>query len=511
MLERLIGGERRAVTLASLFASGSYLPATTLAGVNVSKDSALKIASVYSAVRLIADTVSSLPVDTFFRADGERFPYRPRPRWVDQPEPDQNVSRSDHFQMVLVSLLIDGNAFVRVIRDGNGDVIALTVLNPTRVEVHRDPLGRIEFKIDHGRFTVPADDMLHITELRKPGDLRGVSRIEEARESLGLAQALTDFAATFFGNGTHLSGVIEVPGEVTKEQAQTLQSSWEAGHRGVRKSHRPGVLSGGAKWVKTSVAPDEAQMIEAQELATETVCRLFRIPVHMLQMTKPGAMSYASVEENARQFVTFTLLPYIAKLEEAYTRLLPSPAFLKFNVDGLMRGDTQSRFAAYSQALQAGWMSVNDVRRLEDMRSLAYEGATEPRVPLANVNLAAASISELDKRTSMAYRLVIAGYEPAGVLAALGLPPIEHTGLPSSQLQPVAQVDPADPADAYPVREEPTPDPVDPAEIAEAIASAIREVPAPVVNVNLPEPQQARSKRIERDEDGNITAIVEEQ
>ena len=166
---------------------------------------------------------------------------------------------------------------------------------------------------------------------------------------------------------------------------------------------------------------------------------MFRIPPQLLHVIEPGAMSYASTEENARQFVTFTLLPYISKLEEAYTSLLPPGVFLKFNVDGLLRGSTETRYSAYSQALTAGWSTVNEVRRLEDRPAFTNQAADMPRVPLANVNLDAADVVDMDKKVSMAQKLVVSGYEPEAVLAALNLPNIPHTGLPSVQLQPAPE------------------------------------------------------------------------
>jgi hypothetical protein len=167
----------------------------------------------------------------------------------------------------------------------------------------------------------------------------------------------------------------------------------------------------------------------------------------MLQVTRPGAMSYASVEENARQFVTFTLLPYISKIEEAYSTLLPSQAFLRFNVDGLLRGSLESRYQAYSIGTQSGFLSINDIHRLEDMPPV--DGGDVYRVPLANVNLSAADLVETSKKVEMAQRLIYSGFEPDSVMLALGLPPIQHTGLPSTQLQAVAQINPADPLSVY--------------------------------------------------------------
>jgi HK97 family phage portal protein len=429
---------------------GADVPAGTRSGVRITQENSFTIGPVYAAIRLISDSISTMPMDTFIRDDGQRRPYRPRPVWVDSPEPDPSMQRSDHYQALLVSLLVDGNSFSRIIRDSRGDIIALHVMDPRRVEVVRNrETMRIEFRIDNGRFILPEEDVVHITELRQPGKLRGTSRITELRETLGLTKALEEFAATFFGSGSTTAGIIEVPYELTQEQAQTLQDSWEAGHKGWRKSHRPGILSAGAKYTQTSVDPTDAQALESREFAVEEVARIFRIPVHMLQSTRQGAMSYASVEESSRQFVTYTLLPYISKIEAAYTKLLPGDAFLRINVDSLLRASLQDRFSAYSIAMQAGFLSINDIHRLEDLPPV--EDGDQYRVSLANVNLAAANIVETEKRVQNAVRLITSGFTPEQVLQAMGLPQIDHTGLPSVQLQQAASFDPLNPSAAYPV------------------------------------------------------------
>jgi HK97 family phage portal protein len=412
----------------------------------MNQDEALKLGTVYACVRLIADSISTLPIDTFRRDGTERIPY-PRPVWLDLPE--VGMSRTTHFSQVLISLLMNGNAFIRILRDDQG-IAGLVVLNPRKVEVQRNNVTRrVEYSIDNGREIVPHDEMMHLTELLLPGELRGRSRIDLIRDTLGLGRALDTFAQLFLGQGSTLGGVIEVPGALTREQAKDLSDSFEEQHRSVRRSHRPGVLFGGAKYSQTSAAPNEAQMLESRQYSTEEIARAFRCPPALLGVTTPGAMSYASVEMNGIHFVTYCLRPYIVKIEDAYSNLIPGDAFLKINVDGLLRGDQASRYASFSTGIQSGFLSINDIHRLEDMPPA--DGGDVYRVPLANVDLAAANLTELEKKTSIAVKLVQAGFDPSATLASLGLDALPHTGLPSVQLQGIAQVDPEDPAAAYPV------------------------------------------------------------
>ena len=451
MLNNLFNlGEQRAISFQSIWGAGDSFAFTTESGANIDQDTSMRISAFYSCVLLISDTISTLPVDSFIRRDGNRVPYRPRPAWIQKPDID--LLRSEHYQQVLVSLLLDGNAYVRIFRDSRGDVANLVCLDPTRIQVKRNPATKkIEYIIDnYDSGIVQSSEMLHITEIRKPQALTGLSRVTELKDNLGLASALQSFAARFFGQGATTNGVIEYPGKLTLEQAKNLQTGFDNAHKGFKKAHKTGILDSGAKYVKTGVNPDEAQMLESQKFAIEQVARMFRIPPHMIGITSAGAMSYASVEQNNINFVVHTLRPYISKLEDAYSTLLPNEAFMKFNVDGLLRGDYTTRIQGYSIGLQSGFYSVNDVRRFEDLRPV--DNGDTNRVPLANINLASSDVVEQDKKVAMATRLVAVGFDPDSVLSALGLPKMSHTGVPPAALQPVVGLDPLDPTSVYEVK-----------------------------------------------------------
>jgi HK97 family phage portal protein len=512
MLKRLLQPtEQRAITYQSLFLSDQTFSQSSLAGVAMNQTAAMKIGVVYSAVRLIADTVSTLPLDVYYRQDGERLPFRPKPAWIDFPEADPTVGRSDFYQTVLISVLLAGNSYTRVLRDTDGSVIALSNLDPTRVKPRRNARGFIEFVFDN-RIVISGEDMIHITDMRKAGELEGSSRVDQLKDVLGISRALDEWSARYFGQGTVSSGIIAYPGDMTSEQAERLKEQFEKNSRGMRNAHRPNILTGGAKYERMSDDASQAQLVEAKKFAVEEVARIFKIQPSMLGSQVPGARAYASQEQDSVSFVTVTLRPLIYKLEEAFGRLLRpvSPvAFMRFNMEGLLRGDIQSRFAAYSQGIQGGFLSINDIRRLEDLRDV--QGGDVIRVPLSHVDLAAANIVETDKRIGMAVRLINVGFDPAEVMAALDLPSVQHSGLPSVQLQALQQIVEADVQDDYGNRSlDDSDEQRDVAgDIASAIAESIRSIPAPVVNVSLPE-QSARNKRVERDEQGNITAIVEE-
>ena len=446
MLERLLGGESRALSLQSVWGAGLDWNTSTWSGSRVSYDNAFAVSATYGCVRLIADTISTFPANTYIRRDNERIEY-PKPAWV--IEPDSGVTMADHLQQVVVSMLLSHGACVRKYRNSGGEIVALVPLNPLQVEPRRAATGEVEYVWNDGQTVIPAADMMYIPALRKPGQVKGVDPISELKQTFGSAAAIEEFAARFFSNGSNAGGVIELPQMISKEQAAQVKEVFEDGHRGNRRAHRVAVVGGGGKFNKTSVDPNEAQMLESRRFMVEEIARIYRVPLHMLQVAAPGVQSFASNEENALQFASYTLRPLVAKIENEYSKLLPGDAFFRLNMDAILRGDLSARFAAYSTGIQAGFITANDARKREDLPSI--DGGDTLRVPLANVNIAAADLVETDRKTLMAQRLILAGFDPAETLRVLGLPAIPHTGLPSTQLQPVATVNPEDPAAAYQV------------------------------------------------------------
>jgi HK97 family phage portal protein len=442
--------ESRAISFQTIWGTGGDIEVLNQSGTVVNPETVFRVNAIFSAVSLISDTISTLPVDSYIRRDGARFAFRPRPAWVQQPDVD--TTKEAFYGSLIVSMLLDGNGFVRVFRDGAGRVVNMTVLNPAKVEIRKDKVGGVTYIYEGEGKPLNKNELMHIPDVVRPGETRGISRVTALKDNFGLALALESYAARFFGQGASTQGIIEFPGNLTPEQAKQLVDGFDARHKGFRKSHKTGVLSGGAKYVNTSVENDKAQFIDSRRMAVEDVARAFNIPPHLLGL--PGTNTYSSVEQNNIAFVTHTLRPIVQKLESAFTPLMVNEpggttAFIKFTLDGLLRGDANSRFTAYSTGLQAGYLTINDIRRLEDLPPV--DGGEIIRVPLASVNIDAAELVATDKRVNMAQKLVNSGYDPADVLSVMGLPPILHTGLPTVQLQPIAQIDPEDPEAVYEV------------------------------------------------------------
>lgn len=444
--------EQRALSFQSVWGSGDTLALSSQSGTIVNQDTAFQVNAIYSAVSLISQTLSTLPLEAHVREDDVRKPFRPSPTWVEKPDVD--TTRAAFYGAVIVSLLLDGNAFVRVYANNTGQVLNLVVLNPLDVTIKRNGLGRVMFEVKGESRPLSTEEIVFIPDVVKPGNLRGTSRVEALKENFGLAIALQAYSAKFFGSGTHTSGVLEVPGQLTAEQAKNLQDAFDSRHRGWNKAHRTAVLSGGATYTPTTVDPQQSQLLESRNHAVADVARAFSIPPHLLGLDQ--GMSYASVEQNNLAWVTHCLRPIVQKLEQGFSPLLSrspngSGAFLKFNLDGLLRADLATRSATYSTGLQAGYLTINDVRAFEDLTPVDDPSASTPRVPLANVNVENAGLKSQTERVKMARDLVMVGFDPAEALAAFDLPPMTHTGVPSTQLQALNTLDPEDPGAAYEV------------------------------------------------------------
>ena len=431
--------EKRAISFQTVWGSGDFVDVQSQSGTVINSDTAMQLNAVFAAVSLISDTISTLPIDAYIRSQGARYALRPRPVWVTKPDVD--TTKEAFYGSAIVSLLLEGNIFIRVFRS-RGVIVDMKVLNPLDVEIKRNGQGRIIFNVTGETRALTQDEIVFIPDVVKPGSLRGISRVEALRENFGLASALEKYAARFFGSGTQTSGVLEVPGNLTAEQAKSMQEAFDSRHRGWARAHKTAIITGGAQYKPTNVPNDQAQFLDSRRMAVEDVARAFNIPPHLLGL--PGTNTYASVEQNNIAFVTHTLRPIAQKIEGAMTSLLAQEtgkeaAFIKFTIDGLLRADVNARTEAYARGLQSGYYKINDIRRFEDLEPIDDPSAETVRVPLANVNVDAADLSAMSAKVDMAQRLIQVGFDPADVMAKLELPDINHTGKDSVQLQPEGQ------------------------------------------------------------------------
>jgi HK97 family phage portal protein len=511
-------------------------------GIDVTADSAIRMSTVYACVRLLGDTISSLPLGAYVRRGRNRISYAAvygsQPEWINRPNPE--TSRLEFFEQVIASLNLHGNAFILTVRDENDEVFELYCLNPDEVRIRRlrpnEPLVyEVTIRdVNEARTEIlTSREILHIPMFRLPGSHYGLGPVSAARLTIGAAMAADTYAAAYFGNAANPGGVIEVPGELTQEQAQDIGRDWNITHTGPYRAGRIGILSGGAAFKPLTLNAADAQLLEARRFNVEDIARLFRVPVSLLGHPVAGAMSFASVEAQNLSFVQHSLRPLLERLEQSLSALLPeSDGFIKFNLDALLRGTTLERYEAYTKGLREGFLSLNDVRSVEDLSPIG-EAGDQFRVPLQNIDAADAKDVGLNLRADIVSKLVQVGFDPAEVLKAVEMVPIAHTGVPSSQLQPISQIDPADPAAAYDVREMPEmPDiivnvgqpnvdietPIVEVEQPNITVEAPNvEVAAPTVNVEAPNVQVTNTierkrvrKIVKRDENNRIAEVVEE-
>jgi HK97 family phage portal protein len=430
----------------------------TPAGVDVNPDSAVRMSTVYACVRLLGDTISSLPLGAYVRRGRNRISYGnvygSTPNWVNNPNPE--TTRLEFYEQIIASLNLEGNAFILKVKDDMGEVLELYCLNPKDVLVERPIPGEpVRYKIrdTYGNFSfiLGPDDLVHIPLFRLPGQLLGLGPIGAARVTLGSAMAAEVYAASYFGNAANPGGVIEAPGDMTEEQVSDLARDWNITHTGPYRAGKIGVLTGGASFKPLTLNAADAQLLEVRRFGVEEIARLFRVPVSLLGHPVAGAMSFASVEAQNLSFVQHSLRPLLERIEQALSPLLPEPdGFIKFNLDALLRGTTLERYDAYTKGLREGFLSLNDVRAVEDLSPLG-EAGDQHRVPLQNIDASDAPEVGMKLRAEIISQLVQVGFDPQAVLKALDMPNIKHTGVPSTQLQQVSTIDPASPETVYEV------------------------------------------------------------
>lgn len=363
----------------------SYLFGRTTSGKSVNEMTALQTTAVYACVRILAEAIASLPLHVYRYTETGKEKYITHNLYYllhDEPNPDMT---SFVFRETLMShLLIWGNAYAQILRDGRGQVIGLYPLLPDKMSVKRDELGQLYYVYqrqdednphlkDKGNILLKQSEVLHIPGLGFDG-LIGYSPIAMAKNAVGMTIATEEYGASFFANGANPGGVLEHPGIL--KDPQKIRESWNQVYQGTRNAHKVAVLEEGMSYKQIGIPPNEAQFLETRKFQINEIARLYRIPPHMVGDLEKS--SFSNIEQQSLEFVKYTLDPWVVRIEQALQKalLLPdekSKVFIKFNVDGLLRGDYQSRMSGYAIGRQNGWLSANDIRELEDLNPLSEE------------------------------------------------------------------------------------------------------------------------------------------
>ena len=364
----------------------SFFFGSTTAGKPVNEHTAMQMTAVYSCVRILSETLAGLPLHVYkYNDNGGKEKYLTHPIYKllhDEPNPEMT---SFAFRETLMShLLLWGNAYAQIIRNAKGEVLSLYPLMPNKMTVDRDSNGRLFYLYQRSSEDVPSlgkgnqvylapADVLHIPGLGFDG-LVGYSPIAMAKNAVGLAIATEEYGAKFFANGATPGGVLKHPGTI--KDPQKVKESWNAAYQGSANSHRVAVLEEGMKYQPIGISPEQAQFLETRKFQINEIARIFRVPPHMLADLEKS--SFSNIEQQSLEFVKYTLDPWVVRWEQSMCRALLSDSekptvFIKFNVDGLLRGDYASRMSGYATARQNGWMSANDIRELENLDRIPAE------------------------------------------------------------------------------------------------------------------------------------------
>ncbi len=361
-----------------------YMGGST-SGKQVTERSAMQMTAVYSCVRILSETVAGLPLHLYRYKEGGG-----KEKAIDLPlyrllhdEPNPEMSSFVFRETLMTHLLLWGNAYAQIIRNGKGEVIALYPLMPNKMRVERDENGSLYYEYIHS--SDEADTMknttvrltpynvLHIPGLGFDG-LVGYSPIAMAKNAIGMAIACEEYGAKFFANGAAPSGVLEHPGVI--KDPQKVREAWQSQFGGSQNANKIAVLEEGMKYTPISISPEQAQFLETRKFQINEIARIFRVPPHMVGDLEKS--SFSNIEQQSLEFVKYTLDPWVMRWEQSLSRALfteeeKKTLFFKFNVEGLLRGDYQSRMNGYATARQNGWMSANDIRELENMDKIPAE------------------------------------------------------------------------------------------------------------------------------------------
>ena len=355
-----------------------YLGSST-AGKSVSERSAMQMTAVYACVRVLSEAVAGLPLHLYRYTDqGSKEKATDHPLYFllhDEPNPE--MCSFVFRETMMTHLLLWGNAYAQIIRNGKGEVMAIYPLMPNRMTVDRDEHGQLFYQYQLSRddaqtmkgtmVKLKPSEVLHIPGLGFDG-LVGYSPIAMAKNAIGLSIATEEYGSKFFANGAAPGGVLEHPG--TLKNPARVRESWNQAFGGSANANKVAVLEEGMHFTPISIAPDQAQFLETRKFQLNEIARIFRVPPHMIGDLERA--TFSNIEHLSLEFVKYSLDPWLVRWEQSMARVLfnedeKRDYFIKFNVDGLLRGDYQSRMSGYSVGIQNGFLSPNDVRELENM------------------------------------------------------------------------------------------------------------------------------------------------
>ncbi len=358
----------------SVSAAPTFYFGSSNAGKSVNPRQAVQVSAVYACVRVIAETIASLPFGVYEETDEGTRKARDHPLYrVLHDEPNSEMTSFILREVMLSHLLLWGNSYCQIIRTGRNNIAGLYPLLPDHMEVDRDSKGTLTYTYtttDGIQAKLAPREVLHIPGLGFDG-IMGYSPIALEKNAIGLGIAAEEYGSSFFKNGARPSGVLTHPNTV--KDPKRLRESWNAAYGGSSNGGKVAVLEESMTFTPISLPNNEAQFLETRKFQVEEICRIYRVPPHMI-----GDLSrstFGNIEHQSIDFAVHTIRPWLVRIEQAMNRALFSENekgrfYVQFNMDGLMRGDYKSRMEGYAIARQNGWMSANDIRALENLNPI---------------------------------------------------------------------------------------------------------------------------------------------
>src|SRR5215212_10368599 len=366
----LAGTEDRALPVVD--SQPSYPTLTTSAPLNVTTANALRVSDAYACVRVLADSISSLPLHVYRKTDQGRQPAGENARAVQLlNRPSPGSTGVDLISQIMVHLNVHGDAFVGKYRADN-EIVQLGLITPESIQVELRG-RRIVYLLDtvKGRTEHGPEDILHIKGMSADG-LRGLSPVTQCRTALGLSSSLQTSAKVYTEQGSKPTGVLTAPNGNSTRALERIAETWAAKHGGVENMHRVAVVAGDVKFEPIAFSADDSQFLQQRELSAREVARIFRVPAWAIDAPTGDSLTYATALEQSRALATYSLRPWATRIERAISNdpdLCPGGTYVQFDFDGLLRADAKTRADTYTLALNAdtGWMRRDEVRELEDL------------------------------------------------------------------------------------------------------------------------------------------------
>lgn len=338
-------------------------------GISVNQTSALKYSALYACVRLISESVASLPLHTYQRTENgkERLREHPISRLL-SVSPNKQMTSYSFREVLMGHCLTWGNSYAEIVRDASGMAIELRPITPDRVRVTVDEDGTIRYIVDE-QITLASDDMFHLAGLGFDGVV-GYSPITLAKDCIGLGLAAERFGASFFSNGARLGGILQHPAKLSQEAGDRLKESWGNAYAGSSKVGKTAILEEGMSFTQLGIPPDDAQFLETRKFQVDDIARWYGVPPHMVGSMESA--TFSNIEHQQIEYVTHTLRSWLVRWEQELQRkiYMDDTIFPQFIVDGLLRGDTKTRYESYRVARETGWLSVNEIRGLENLNPI---------------------------------------------------------------------------------------------------------------------------------------------